>query len=109
MMAKAEEALMQFQQPKIVGTNLNGDHKTRKELRKVEAELKNREKDLLIFLRLRTPFMRITGKALKMPKGFLGGPPGPQAWKHSCMVFSAKLKSMFEKNVSRVLVFILSS
>ena len=57
---------------------------------------------LVISLRLRTPFMRITMKVLKSPIGFLGGLPGPSEWKQSSKAALAKLKSTFLKRVSRV-------
>jgi hypothetical protein len=47
-------------------------------------------------------FIRMTRNALKMPDGFLGGLPGPLAWKHCFMRLLAKLKSTFLKRVSRV-------
>ena len=55
----------------------------------------------VISLRLRIAFIRITRNALKMPDGFLGGLPGPLAWKHCFMRLLAKLKSTFLKRVSR--------
>ena len=59
-------------------------------------------RSLVISLRLRTAFMRMTMKVLKRPNGFLGGLPGPEVWKQSHKTFLAKLKSMFLKRVSRV-------
>ena len=59
-------------------------------------------RSLIISLRLRTPFMRIMMKVRKMPKGFLGGLPGPSVWKQPQTMVLAKLKSTFRKRVSRV-------
>jgi hypothetical protein len=47
-------------------------------------------------------FIRMIRNALKMPEGFLGGLPGPLAWKHCVIRLLAKLKSTFLKKVSRV-------
>jgi hypothetical protein len=57
---------------------------------------------LVISLRLRTPFMRMTMNVLKSPMGFLGGLPGPSVWKQLSRAVLAKLKAMFLKSVSRV-------
>lgn len=57
---------------------------------------------LVISLRLRTAFMRMTRKVRKSPNGFLGGLPGPDVWKHCFKSLFAKLKSTFLKRVSRV-------
>src|SRR3972149_8615362 len=64
--------------------------------------LESASSSLVISLKLRTPFIFITMKVRKSPKGFLGGLPGPDVWKHSRKTVWAKLKSMFLKRVSRV-------
>ena len=47
-------------------------------------------------------FIRMIKNTLKSPDGFLGGLPGPLAWKHCFIRLLAKLKSTFLKRVSRV-------
>ena len=44
----------------------------------------------------------MTRNVLRMPKGFLGGLPGPLLWKLLQTIVLAKLKSTFRKRVSRV-------
>jgi hypothetical protein len=58
--------------------------------------------NLVISLRLRTPFIFMTMKVLKRPIGFLGGLPGPSVWKQLSRAVLAKLKSTFRKRGSRV-------
>src|SRR3990170_1182421 len=64
--------------------------------------LRSVSSSLVISLRLRAAFMRMTMKVLKRPNGFLGGLPSPEVWKQSCKTVLAKLKSTFLKRVSRV-------
>ena len=56
----------------------------------------------VISLRLRMAFILMIMNAPKSPDGFLGGLPGPLAWKHCFIRLQAKLKSTFLKRVSRV-------
>ena len=71
-------------------------------MRQSFLSLRSVSSNLVISLRLRTPFIFMTMKVLKRPIGFLGGLPGPSVWKQLSRAVLAKLKSTFRKRGSRV-------
>jgi hypothetical protein len=69
---------------------------------RIRLVVRSASSSLVISLRLRTAFMRMTMKVLNSPIGFLGGFLGTSVWKQPSNADLAKLKSTFLKRVSRV-------